>query len=92
MFAKPADAAAPDPDKIQFSIKARATAEAAFMQLSQAARRTCVIQSEAREACQQIVEFEGKDVTLRDLFDRVAEQAGVVANWQGDKIVISRKK
>jgi len=92
MFAKSADAAAPDPDKIQFSIKARATAEAAFMQLSQAARRTCVIDSEAREACQQIVEFEGKDVTLRNLFDRVAEQAGVVANWQGDKIVISRKK
>jgi hypothetical protein len=33
---------------------------------------------------------EGTNVTLRELIDKVAGQAGVVATWQDDKIVISR--
>jgi hypothetical protein len=83
--------APPDPDKDKFTLtKMSTTAENALRQLARSAHKTCLIDASASGACKKTVSIEGKDVTLRKLIDMVAAQAGVVADWQGDTIVISR--
>lgn len=93
IFQSLAVAAAPDPIKDTFTLKRMsAPAEHALHQLAQSARKTCVIDASAREACMRIVSIEGEDVTLKQLIDLVAAQVGVVAKWQGDTILISREQ
>lgn len=84
-----ANSSGPDPDRDTFTLKKMTTsAENALRQLAQTAGKTCVIEERARAACQKMISIEGRDVTLRQLIDRVARQAGVVASWQGDQIMI----
>ncbi len=84
------DAPPPDPNNDTFTLKKMVTtAENALVQLARSARRECVIDDEAREACKREVVIEGKDATLKQLIDMVAQQAGLVAQWQNDKILIS---
>lgn len=88
-----ADTSGPDPDNDKFTLKKlRTTAENALTQLARTARRTCKIEPDASELCKTIVTVEGADVTLRQLVDLVADQAGVVAQWRDDSIVISTKE
>jgi hypothetical protein len=84
---------APDPDVDTFTLKKlTTTAENAFIQLARSAQKTCVIEPAAIGFCKKTISIEGEDVTLRTLIKMVADQAGVVAEWQGDKIVISPAK
>ena len=81
----------PDPDRDTFTLKKMTTsAENALRQLANTAGKTCVIEPSAAKACKQLITLEGQDVTLRQLVDLVASQAGLTARWQGDTIVISR--
>jgi hypothetical protein len=83
----------PDPDKDTFTLKRLSTtAENVLTLLARTAQRTCVIQPEANELCKTIITVEAVDVSLRKLVDMVADQAGVVAEWQDNKIVISAKE
>jgi hypothetical protein len=79
-----------DVDESTFTIKRmRTSARNAFDQLAKMAGRSCRINDDAAQACQKIVSIEGADLTLRQLTDRVATEAGVVATWSVDTIVIS---
>jgi hypothetical protein len=79
-----------DADESTFTIKRmRTSARNAFDQLAKMAGRSCRINDDAAQACQKIVSIEGADLTLRQLTDRVATEAGVVATWSVDTIVIS---
>ncbi len=79
-----------DLDRSVFTIKRmRTSAHNAFNQLAKMAGRTCRIDASAQEACQGIISVEGKDLTLRELTDRVAAEAGVLATWTADTIVIT---
>jgi len=80
----------PDPDKDTFTLKQlRTSAGNALQQLCQVAGRRCEIDVNARQACETIVTVEGKDATLRELIDLIAEQAGVKATWRDGVISIS---
>jgi hypothetical protein len=80
----------PDPDRDTFTLKKMTTsAENAFRQLANTAGKTCVIEPNATKACEGLITLEGEDVTLRQLVELVAGQAGLTAHWQGDTIVIS---
>jgi hypothetical protein len=83
----------PDIDQATFTIKKmRTSAKNAFEQLAKMAGRTCRIESDVEQVCQNVVSVEGTDLTLRDLIARVASEAGVAATWTGDTIVISAAK
>ena len=85
-----ADGAAPDPDKDTFTVKKiSTTAENALLQLTRSSQKNCIIEDSARQACKTMVSIEGKEVTLRELIEMVSAQAGVVAHWQDDSVVIS---
>lgn len=85
--------AGPDLDRDTFTLKKMTTsAENAFRQLAQAAQRRCVIEPEAVEACQTMVAIEGVDLTLRQLIEMVATQAGVDVGWQDESVVVSAKR
>jgi hypothetical protein len=93
IFDSLAVASAPDPDSDTFTLKKLSTtAENALIQLARSAQKSCVIEPAAIGSCQKTISIEGEDVTLRTLIKMVADQAGVVADWQGDKIVISLAK
>ncbi len=93
MFELTENNAGPDPEKDTFTLKRMTTsAENALRQLAGTARKTCVIEPDAAQACRQNVSIEGQDLTLRELIDMVAKQADVTATWQDDTIVISAKK
>ncbi|MAI35601.1 MAG: hypothetical protein CMM07_28525 [Rhodopirellula sp.] len=80
----------PDPDKDTFTLKQmRTTAGNALQQLCGVAGRRCEIAPDARKACERTVTVEGKDATLRELIELVANQAGVKATWRDDVIFIS---
>jgi hypothetical protein len=90
MLHQAAESTGADPDADTFHLKKLSTsAENAFQQLAQAARKTCIIKPEAAQACKTIISIEGRDVTIRQLIDIAAEQAGVVATWKTDSIEIS---
>ena len=79
-----------DPDRSVFTIKKmRTTAANALIQLAKMAGRSCHIDSQAEQACQKIVSVDGKDLTLRELTDRIAAEVGVLATWNADTIVIT---
>ena len=80
----------PDPDKDTFTLKQlRTSAANALQQLCKVAGRRCEINDNARQACETVVTVEGKDATLRELIDLIAEQAGVKATWRDEVISIS---
>jgi hypothetical protein len=80
----------PDPDRDTFTLKKMTTsAENALRQLANTAGKTCVIEPTAANACKASITLEGQDVTLRQLVELVAGQAGLTARWQGDNILIS---
>ena len=80
----------PDPDKDTFTLKQlRTSAGNALQQLCKVAGRRCEIDANAKQACETIVTVEGKDATLRELIDLIAEQAGVKATWHDGVISIS---
>ena len=71
-----------DIDRSTFTIKRmRTTAKNAFEQLAKMAGRTCRIETDVNEACQNTVSVEGTDLTLRELTARVASEVGVTATW-----------
>lgn len=81
---------ATDIDESTFTIKQMHTsAKNAFEQLAKMAGRTCQIEAAAVQTCTTIVSLEAADLTLRQLVDRVAIEAGVTATWSTDTIVIS---
>ena len=49
-------------------------------------------EEEAAVACKQIVSIEGQDVTLKQLVAMVAEQVGVNAVWEAERLVVSAKE
>ncbi len=78
----------PDPDKDTFTLKQmRTSAGNALQQLCGVAGRRCEIAPGARKACEQTVIVEGKDATLRELIELVAEQADVTVTW-GDGVIL----
>ncbi len=90
MFAEVRDLPGPDPDADTFTLKKMTTsAENALRQLTRTAGKTCIIKPDAVDACRAIISVEGTDVTLRQLIDMVAKQAGVLVKWQDDTIEVS---
>ena len=84
------DATGVDPDADTFNLKKMTTsAENALQQLAQTAGKTCIIEPAAAEACKTIISIEGSDVTIRQLIDMAAEQAGVLATWKNDSIEVT---
>lgn len=80
-----------DVNKDTFSLnKLSTSAENAFQQLAKTANLRCVIQAEAQPACKRLVTLEGKDVTLRFLIEKIAQQIDVQVEWQTSAIVISK--
>ncbi len=95
IFAMGATAARPDPenDTRTFDLKqpVHTSAENALRQFAAAANKACEIHPSAAEACKKMVTLEAKKNTLRELIDKVAQQAGVVVSWERDRIVIRSK-
>lgn len=84
---------AADQDTDTFSLKpTRATAGDLLSSFAKTAGRKCLIDPAAAKACSQMVTIEADNQTLRQLIDRVAEEAGVSANWRQDDIVIRPAK
>ncbi len=72
----------PDLDSTRFSLRLRdAPARDVFAQLAATAGRQLEITQAAAQACDGRVTFEGRDVTLRELVQRVASELGVTATW-----------
>jgi hypothetical protein len=70
-----------------FSLSTHSRAAEVLSQLCAAAGLNCVIDASAKDACEQIVSISEKDVTLRDLIETVATNAGVTAAWANDVVV-----
>ncbi len=91
MLLQSQQAKGPDPDRDTFTVRKMSTSAAnALQQLAASAGKRCVIEPSAEAACQQRVTVEGTDVTLRELIETVARQAGVRAIWQNDSIVVTK--
>ncbi len=80
----------PEGDTLTFSLNpTRATAGDLLRSFAKTAGRDCVIDPAAKEACDRIVTIEADQQTLRQLIDRVAQEASVSAQWKAGAIVIT---
>jgi len=79
-----------DPDQSTYTIQRLETSAAnALQQLAALAGRQCHIEPAAAEACRRRIALQGKDLTLRELTQKVAKAAGVTVRWQEDAILVS---
>lgn len=80
----------PDPNQETFTVKRVETnAFNVLNQLAQTAGRNCVIDDNARKACETIVVLEGTDQTLSQLAKMIARQAGLVTTWTPESLQVS---
>ena len=80
----------PDPNQETFTVKRVETnAFNVLNQLAQTAGRKCVIDDNARKACETIVVLEGTDQTLSQLAKLIAQQAGLVTKWTPEALQVS---
>ncbi len=50
----------------------------------------CLIDPQAREACETIVELEAQEKSLRELAEMVAREADLVIKWTDDQVIVSK--
>ena len=80
----------PEKDTRTFSLNpTRAPVKDLLGRFANALGRRCLIHDDAVTACEKIVTIEAENERLVDLIGKVARQAGVSFQWQGDTLVIS---
>ncbi len=79
-------------DDAVFSLKLKERAGAAIQAFAQRAGRNCLIDADAREACETIVTLEAQQKTLQQLTEMVAGQANLVVKWTDKTVIVSKAR